>query len=145
MRALVQRVLRASVLVDEELHSEIGGGLLVLLGVKAGDRDWEAHRIADKIANVRLFADGAGQMNRSILETGGEILLVSQFTLYGDTRKGRRPSFDDAAKPDVAEPLVEAVAERLRHFGISVEEGVFGAHMHVELSNDGPVTILIET
>ena len=145
MRALVQRVLRASVLVDEELHSEIGPGLLVLIGVKGADRDWEAQRLADKIANVRLFADDSGQMNRSILETGGEVLVVSQFTLYGDTRRGRRPSFADAARPEAAEPLVNAVVDRLQHFGIAVETGVFGVHMNVELSNDGPVTILIET
>jgi D-tyrosyl-tRNA(Tyr) deacylase len=141
----VQRVSRAAVHVDRDLVSEIGHGLLVLLGVHQNDRDWEAHRVADKIAHLRVFRDHDGQMNRSVLETRGEVLVVSQFTLYGDTRRGRRPSFVDAARPEVAEPLVQSVVDRLAGLGVSAQSGVFGAHMDVELVNDGPVTILIDT
>ena len=141
----MQRVSRAAVHVDGDLVSEIGHGLLVLLGVHNKDRDWEAHRVADKIAHLRVFPDAAGQMNRSVLETGGEALVVSQFTLDGDTRRGRRPSFVDAARPEVAEPLVKSVVDRLAGLGVVAQSGVFGAHMNVELVNDGPVTILIDT
>ena len=145
MRALIQRVARASVHVDGDLVSEIGHGLLVLLGVRDGDSEAEAMWMADKLANLRIFADGSGQMNRSLLDVRGEALVVSQFTLYADARKGRRPSFVEAARPDVAEPLVTSVANQLAARGITVATGVFGAHMDVELLNDGPVTVLIDT
>jgi D-tyrosyl-tRNA(Tyr) deacylase len=145
VRALVQRVSRAAVHVDGDLVSEIGPGLLVLVGVHQKDGEWEAHRTAEKIAHLRIFSDEAGQMNLSVLELGAEALVVSQFTLYADTRRGRRPSFVDAARPEVAEPLVTALAERLRGLGIQTAEGVFGAHMDVELTNDGPVTILLDS
>lgn len=130
--------------VEDDLVSEIGHGILVLLGVSLDDSDEESAWIADKLANLRIFADDDGQMNRSVLEVGGEALVVSQFTLYADTRKGRRPSFVDAAPPEAAEPLVAAVIERLKAMGIPTEAGVFGAHMDVELTNDGPVTVLID-
>lgn len=124
---------------------EIGPGLVVLLGVHTDDTEKDADYIVDKIAHLRIFADDEGKMNRSALDVGGEVLLVSQFTLYGDTRKGRRPSFVDAAAPEVAEPLVRVVAEGLTALGVRTEGGKFGAHMEVEITNDGPVTILIET
>ena len=145
MRALIQRVSRAAVHVDDDLVSEIGHGLLVLVGVHQKDGEWEAHRTAEKIAHLRVFSDDAGQMNLSVLDIGAEVLVVSQFTLYADTRRGRRPSFVDAASPEVAEPLVRALAERLSGLGIQTATGVFGAHMDVELTNDGPVTLLIES
>ena len=144
MRALVQRVSRAAVHVDDDLVSEIGHGLLVLLGVHTSDGPKQADQIADKVANLRVFADEAGQMNRSVLDIGGDVLVVSQFTLYGDTRKGRRPSFVEAARPEEAEPLVDSVVAALKAAGIPTSTGVFGAHMDVELTNDGPVTLLIE-
>jgi D-tyrosyl-tRNA(Tyr) deacylase len=115
------------------------------LGVHTDDTGKDADYIVDKIAHLRIFADDEGKMNRSALDVGGEVLLVSQFTLYGDTRKGRRPSFVDAAAPEVAEPLVRVVAEGLTALGVRTEGGKFGAHMEVEITNDGPVTILIET
>jgi D-aminoacyl-tRNA deacylase len=145
MRALVQRVSRAAVHVDGDLVSEIGHGLLVLLGVHRDDDERQANYIADKIASLRIFADDEGQMNLAVNDAVGEILVVSQFTLYADTRKGRRPSFVNAAGPDVAEPLIRGVVDRLRGMGISTATGVFGAHMDVELVNDGPVTVLIDT
>jgi D-tyrosyl-tRNA(Tyr) deacylase len=145
VRALVQRVSRAAVHVDGDLESEIGHGLLVLLGVHEADTEKQAIYIADKIAALRIFADASGQMNRSVADIEGEVLVVSQFTLYGDTRKGRRPSFVTAARPDVAEPLIGCVVERLRAGRIATSTGVFGAHMDVELTNDGPVTILIDS
>lgn len=119
--------------------------MLVLLGVHQQDGAEQASAIADKIANLRIFPDEGGQMNRSVLDISAEVLVVSQFTLYADTRKGRRPSFVDAALAEVAEPLVDAVVEGLRAAGLSTSAGVFGAHMDVELTNDGPVTILLET
>lgn len=145
MRALVQRVSRAAVHADGDLVSEIGHGLLVLLGVHHDDAEKDATYIASKLANLRIFPDDDGQMNRSVLDIGGEALVVSQFTLYADMRKGRRPSFVDAARPEVAEPLVEAVISALAGFGVAAHAGVFGAHMDVELVNDGPVTVLIDT
>ena len=145
MRALVQRVSRASVRVDGATIGSIDGGLLVLLGVTHGDSSAEALFVADKIANLRIFPDDDAKMNRSVLDAGGGVLVVSQFTLYGDTRKGRRPSFVDAAEPSVAEPLVREVVARLRDLGVSTQEGEFGARMDVELVNDGPVTILVES
>jgi D-tyrosyl-tRNA(Tyr) deacylase len=140
MRALVQRVSNASVTVDGERVSEISGGMLVLLGVKRGDTQQDADRLARKLQALRIFEDEDGRMNRSVEEAGGEILCVSQFTLYGDARKGNRPSFVDAAPPEEAEPLYERVRAAL-----GAQGGRFGAHMKVELTNDGPVTLLLET
>ena len=145
MRVVVQRVSRAAVRVDGATVGEIGPGLLALVGVHTDDTDADALHVADKIANLRIFADDEGKMNRSVLESGGSVLVVSQFTLYGDARKGRRPSFVAAAAPEGAEPLVRAVAARLEELGVRTESGRFGAHMEVELTNDGPVTILVET
>jgi D-aminoacyl-tRNA deacylase len=139
MRALVQRVSEASVTVDGEEVARIGRGLLVLLGVARGDTEAGADRIARKLLTLRVFEDDAGRMNRSVREIGGELLCVSQFTLYGDTRKGNRPSFVEAAPPEQAEPLYERVREAL-----GAQGGVFGARMRVSLVNDGPVTILVE-
>jgi D-tyrosyl-tRNA(Tyr) deacylase len=139
VRALVQRVSDASVTVDGNEVSRIGPGLLVLLGVRRGDTGAEADRIAAKLLGLRIFEDADGKMNLNVGDAGGEILCVSQFTLYGDTRKGNRPSFVDAAPPEEAEPLYERVREALNAQG-----GVFGARMSVALENDGPVTVLIE-
>ena len=140
MRALVQRVSDASVTVDGEEVGRIGRGLLVLLGVRRGDGPDQADRIASKLLALRVFEDAEGKMNLSVVDVGGEILCVSQFTLYGDTRKGNRPSFVDAAPPEEAEPLYERVREAL-----GAQGGVFGARMAVALTNDGPVTLLIES
>jgi D-aminoacyl-tRNA deacylase len=140
MRALVQRVTRVAVSVDGEHLSEIGPGMLVLLGIKTTDTQEHAERLAGKLKALRIFEDDDGRMNRSVEEAQGEILCVSQFTLYGDTRKGNRPSFVDAAPPEQAEPLYEHVREALGAHG-----GRFGARMRVELVNDGPVTLLVET
>ena len=145
MRAVVQRVSSASVTVDGSVVGRIDGGLCVLLGATHDDSVGDAHTIADKLAGLRIFADAGGLMNRSVLDVGGAVLVVSQFTLYGDVRRGRRPSFADAARPDVAEPLVDAVVERLRASGVPVESGRFRAMMEVALVNDGPVTVVIET
>jgi D-tyrosyl-tRNA(Tyr) deacylase len=145
VRALVQRVSSASVVVDGATVGSIGLGLLVLLGVRVGDEPASADAIVDKIANLRVFTDDDGKMNLSLLDISGEVLVVSQFTLYADTRRGRRPSFVDAAPPEIAEPLVEAVIGGLSARGLGVSSGVFGAHMEVALVNDGPVTILLET
>ena len=139
MRALVQRVSEASVTVDGREVSRIGPGLLVLLGVRQGDTEAEADRIAAKLLALRIFEDAEGKMNLSVADAGGEVLCVSQFTLYGDTRRGNRPSFIEAAPPDTAEPLYERVREALNAQG-----GVFGARMKVALTNDGPVTVLLE-
>jgi len=145
MRVLIQRVLRSDVRIADETIGAIDAGLTVLLGV--GDRDGaeEGHLLARKIANLRVFEDDDGKINRSILEAGGAILLISQFTLYADCRKGRRPSFAHAAQPDVAAPLVNAVADALRAEGIHVETGRFGAEMVVTIVNDGPLTIWLDT
>ena len=145
MRALIQRVSRASVSVDGRVVSEIGPGLVVLLGVGAEDGPQEAAALAEKCAHLRIVEDDAGKMNRSVMETGGEVLAISQFTLYGDTRKGRRPNFMGAAPPERAAPLYEAFVAHLRGLGLRVGMGVFGAHMEVEIRNDGPVTILVES
>ena len=139
MRALVQRVSEASVSVDGNEVARIGAGMLVLLGVRRGDGEAEADRIAAKLLALRVFEDEAGKMNLSVRDVGGELLCVSQFTLYGDTRKGNRPSFVEAAPPDEAEPLYERVRSAL-----GAEGGVFGARMAVRLVNDGPVTLLLE-
>jgi D-aminoacyl-tRNA deacylase len=145
MRAVIQRVSEASVTVDDQIVGQIGHGLLVLLGVGAGDQLAQANLLADKIANMRIFADDEGRFNRSVLDVGGAALVVSQFTLYADTRRGRRPSFADAAPPELAAPLVDAFMAALRDRGISVASGIFGAHMHVALLNDGPVTITLDS
>src|SRR3954454_19007174 len=139
MRALVQRVSEASVSVDGERIASIGPGMLVLLGVRAGDGEREADHIARKLLALRIFEDDEGRMNLSVEDVGGEVLCVSQFTLYGDARKGNRPSFVDAAAPEEAEPLYERV-----RFALGAEGGRFGARMAVELVNDGPVTLLLE-
>jgi D-tyrosyl-tRNA(Tyr) deacylase len=145
MRAALQRVTRASVAVDGEVIASIGPGLLVLLGVAEGDGVDEAARLAAKTAELRIFADADSKFNLSLVETRGEALVVSQFTLLADTRKGRRPSFTNAAPPDEASALVEAYAQALRDAGVPVAMGRFGAHMQVELVNDGPVTIVLDT
>ena len=144
MRAVVQRVSRASVRVDGRTHGEIGRGLLVLLGVAPSDGEVEIEWMAEKVAGLRIFPDDEGRMNRSVTEIGGAVLVVSQFTLYGDARKGRRPSFVDAAPPEVAQPTYERVVTALRARGLEVATGEFGAVMDVELVNDGPVTIWLE-
>lgn len=144
MRGLVQRVVRAKVTVGEEVTGQIGAGILVFVGVTHDDTEAEAAKLADKIWNLRIFDDVDGVMNRSAADEGHEILVVSQFTLYGDTRKGRRPGYGDAARPEQAEPLVEAVIDRLRAAGAVVSTGRFRADMAVELVNDGPVTLWIE-
>lgn len=145
MRAVVQRVAEASVAVDRKVVSKIGGGLLVLLGVAAGDGEASATKMASKIAALRIFPDEAGKMNLSVSDVGGEMLLVSQFTLYADASSGNRPSFVGAAPGTEAEPLFDEVATQLDALGLSVKKGVFGAHMEVALVNDGPVTIILET
>lgn len=144
MRALLQRVSRASVTVNGQTISEIGKGLLILLGVGHGDAEEQAKFLAEKIANLRVFEDDAGKTNLSILDVRGAAIVVSQFTLYADTRRGRRPSFTDAALPNQASPLVDNFAECLRGLGVPTQTGEFGAHMRVEIHNDGPVTIILE-
>jgi D-aminoacyl-tRNA deacylase len=144
MRALIQRVSKASVTVEGEVISRIGKGLVVLLGVGHGDGEEQAAFLAEKVANLRIFEDEQGKTNLSIQDVKGEAIVVSQFTLYADTRKGRRPSFIDAALPEVAEPLVERFVQILRRQGVSTQTGRFGAHMEVEIHNDGPVTIWLE-
>lgn len=144
MRAILQRVSKASVTVEGQVISSIGPGLLILLGVGHGDGEEQAAFLADKVANLRIFEDEAGKTNLSILDVKGEAIVVSQFTLYADTRKGRRPSFTDAALPGVAAPLVERFVELLRAQGVSTQTGQFGAHMQVEIHNNGPVTIWLE-
>ncbi len=145
MRAVVQRVSEASVSVDGNVVGSIGLGLLVLLGVAADDDAKDARQMAEKIAGLRCFADGAGKFNLSVEDVGGSILAVSQFTLLGDCRKGRRPSFGDAGRPELAVPLYESVIDQLRARRLPVETGEFGAHMDVRLVNDGPVTLLLDT
>jgi D-tyrosyl-tRNA(Tyr) deacylase len=144
MRALIQRVSEASVTVDGEVVGAINQGLVVLVGVKEGDTEEEADWLARKIAGLRIFEDREGRMNVGLLDVGGQALVVSQFTLYADASKGRRPSFVDAASPEVAEPLVDHFVQALRDHRVPVEEGVFGAMMMVEIHNDGPVTIMLE-
>ena len=143
MRAVVQRVGRARVVVERETVGEIGTGLLALVGVAHGDTEAEARKLAAKLWGLRLFDDG-GTMQLSVAEVGGAVMVVSQFTVYGDTRKGRRPSWSEAAPPGRAEPLVEAVVQALRDLGATVATGRFGAHMVVELENDGPVTLVVD-
>ena len=145
MRALLQRVSRASVTVDGKVVGQIDQGLLVLLGVGQSDSEVQVKTLADKIVHLRIFGDDEGKMNRSLLDVGGEVLVVSQFTLYADVRKGRRPSFTEAAPPSLAEPLVERFKDALATYGLKVEGGVFGAYMEVELINSGPVTIWMDS
>jgi len=145
MRAVVQRVAQAQVEVGGAVTGEIGPGLLVLLGVGKGDQLSDAEFLADKITGLRIFADDAGKMNRSLLDTGGALLAVSQFTLYGDCRKGRRPSFDSAAPAEQARALYEHFVAVARRTGVRVETGVFQATMQVSLVNDGPVTLILES
>ena len=144
MRALIQRVKTGKVIVDGQTVAEIAHGLVILLGIGQGDTEEQARFLAGKIATLRIFEDHEGRFNRSILDMGEAAIVVSQFTLYADTRKGRRPSFTEAAPPEVAAPLVEIFANLLREQGIPTRNGVFGAHMLVEIENDGPVTIWLE-
>ena len=144
VRAVVQRVSRAGVRAGDETVGEIGAGLLALVGVTHADEPAEAERMATRLANLRLFDDDSGVMNRSVLQAGGAVLVVSQFTLYGETSRGRRPSWSAAAPRAHAEPLIETVVARLRSNGLSVATGRFGAHMEVELVNEGPVTVVVE-
>ncbi len=144
MRAVVQRVAEASVSVDGEIVADIGRGLLVLLGVAAQDGPAAADWLADKLVGLRIFDDATGRFDRSVQDVGGSVLVVSQFTLYGDTRKGRRPSFSTAAAPDVAERLYSRVVERIEQRGVPTARGRFGAHMQVRLLNDGPVTLVVD-
>jgi D-tyrosyl-tRNA(Tyr) deacylase len=145
VRAVVQRVARAEVRVGGDVVGKCGEGLLVLIGVGVDDDEGDAATLARKLAGLRIFRDEEGNMNRDVTEIGGAVLAISQFTLHGDARKGRRPSFIAAARPELAEPLYERVVKELRELGIQTETGRFGATMEVELVNDGPVTILLDT
>lgn len=145
MRAVVQKVSSSKVTVDEEVVGQINQGLLVLLGVTHDDTSKDVDYMVDKITNLRIFEDENEKMNLSLKDVRGEILAVSQFTLYGDCRRGRRPSFTDAARPEIANPLYEEFVEKVKNQGINVGTGKFGAHMMVDLTNDGPVTILLES
>lgn len=144
MRAVLQRVLRGKVSVEGRSIAEIGPGLVILLGVGHNDTDETARALAEKAANLRIFEDDQGKMNLSVRDKGGAAIVVSQFTLYADARRGRRPSFTDAALPDTARPLVDRFAGFLAEQGVPTQTGEFGAHMLVEIENDGPVTILLE-
>lgn len=145
MRAVVQRVTKGSVTVEGQITGAVEQGFVILLGVKNGDTEAEARWLANKVAGLRVFDDDEGKMNRSLLDVGGGALVVSQFTLYADARRGKRPGFTDAAPPEIAEPLVNRFVELLREFGVQrVETGIFRAMMLVEIHNDGPVTILLE-
>jgi D-tyrosyl-tRNA(Tyr) deacylase len=144
MRTVIQRVSKASVSVEGESVGQIGRGVVVLVGVTHDDTQEQAEWLARKVAGLRIFEDSEGKMNAGLLDVDGAALVVSQFTLYADARKGRRPSFTGAALPNVAEPLVEHFVQALQNQGVSVETGVFGAHMLVEIHNDGPVTVLLE-
>jgi len=145
LRAVIQRVCEASVSVDGRVVGRIGTGLLVLLGVGQDDTADDARILADKVVGLRCFADAESKFNLSVVDVGGAVLAISQFTLFGDCRKGRRPSFSDAARPEPATQLYEAVVQHLRSAGLPVESGEFGAHMSVHLVNDGPVTLLLDT
>ena len=145
MRFICQRVTEAQVKVENGIIGKIGKGLLVYLGVGKGDTDADAQFIADKLVNLRIFADNEGKMNLSVQDVGGSILLISNFTLYGDCRKGRRPGFDAAAEPKIARQLYEKVIELIKNSDINVEKGVFGEHMHVSSINDGPVNFLLDS
>ena len=145
MRAVVQRTVRTTVTVDGQIISASGHGLTILLGVGCKDSEQDARYLAEKIVHLRIFSDADGKMNLSLLDTGGELMAVSQFTLYGDCRKGRRPGFDQAAPPSEAKRLYEVFVESVRTYGVSVACGQFQAHMLVSLENDGPVTILLDS
>ena len=144
MRALLQRVTQASVSIENKTVAKIGRGLVILLGIGQGDNEEQACFLAEKAAQLRIFEDAESKFNLSLLDVKGEAMVVSQFTLYGDARKGRRPSFSEAARPEIAAPLVEKFCEHLRAQGIPTQSGVFAAHMLVDLTNDGPVTIWLE-
>ncbi|MBT3603896.1 MAG: D-tyrosyl-tRNA(Tyr) deacylase [Candidatus Latescibacteria bacterium] len=144
MRALIQRVSQAAVRVDDKTIGQIKNGLLIFLGVTHTDDEQALHYVAEKCVHLRIFEDENGKMNRSLLDTAGQALVVSQFTLYGDTRKGRRPGFSQAAAPEKANALYEQFVAYLNELGIQTQTGKFGAHMHVEIQNDGPVTLMIE-
>lgn len=144
MRAVVQRVRRGKVTVEGRLAAEIAQGVVVLLGIGHSDGESQVDYLTEKIATLRIFEDEQGKMNQSLLDTKGAALVVSQFTLYADTRKGRRPSFTDAALPDIASPLVDRFVRQLSALGVPSQQGEFGAHMLVEIENDGPVTIILE-
>ena len=144
MRALIQRVRSGSVIVENKTIAEIGQGVVILLGIAPGDGEEQARYLAEKIANLRIFEDTEGKLNLSLLDIGGKAIVVSQFTLYADTHKGRRPSFTDAALPEIAKPLIERFAAFLNDLGVPTQQGVFGAHMLVNIANDGPVTIWME-
>jgi D-tyrosyl-tRNA(Tyr) deacylase len=144
MRALIQRVKSGKVSVDGKLIASIGHGLVILLGIGQGDTVEQARFLSDKTAELRIFPDSEGKFNRSLLDVNGTAIVISQFTLYSDTRKGRRPSFTEAARPEIAAPLVEKFAELLSAKGVPVQTGNFGAHMLVQIENDGPVTMLLE-
>ncbi len=145
MRAVIQKVSRSSVMVDGQVLGEIGAGFTILLGVKIDDEEKDAAYMIQKISGLRIFEDEEGKMNLSLNEVGGKVLLISQFTLYGDARKGRRPSFIEAAPGEKGEKLYETVVSGLREKGLTVEKGQFGAHMEVSMVNDGPVTILLDS
>lgn len=145
MRAVVQRVKRASVSVDEKLISEINAGLLVFLGIGEGDSEVDLDYLVDKILGLRIFEDSEQKMNRSLLDEKGELLVISQFTLYGDVRRGKRPSFTGSASPDLGEKFYKLFIQKTKSLGVVTKEGVFGADMQIELLNDGPVTILIDS
>ncbi len=144
MKALIQRVKRASVTIDGKLHSQIGHGLLVLLGVVKGDEKLNADKLAEKLVHLRIFEDENEKMNKSLLDEKGEMLIVSQFTLCGDCKKGTRPSFDKSAPPEIANNLYEYFISKVKEYEVPVQTGVFGAMMDVELINDGPVTFMVE-
>ena len=145
MRAVIQRVIKASVSIDGEIIGKIGHGLVILLGIKNGDTEADAEFLASKCVNLRIFADTQSKFNLSALDVAGEILVVSQFTLYGDTRRGRRPSFTEAAPPEISEPLYEKFISFVKQSGLKVSAGRFGAMMVVEIHNDGPVTVLVDS
>jgi D-tyrosyl-tRNA(Tyr) deacylase len=144
VRIVLQRVTRSAVSVDGAVVASIGGGLLLLVGIEPTDGEEDIDAAVDKVVNLRVFADAEGRMNRSILDVGGSVLVVSQFTLLGDVSKGRRPSFTGAAPPEMAEPMVSRLAEALSRTGVDTRTGVFGARMEVDLVNDGPVTLVLE-
>ena len=144
MRVVLQRVNHGNVTVEGKTLAEIDLGLVILLGIGPGDGDEQIDYLVNKIAHLRIFEDDQGKINRSLLDVGGAAIVVSQFTLYADTRKGRRPSFTDAAPPDIASPLVDRFAKKLAALGVPTQTGAFGAHMQVEIHNDGPVTIWLE-
>ncbi len=145
MRALLQRVSQASVMVDGQVVGKIDAGLLILLGIGHEDSEIQVQGLTDKIVHLRVFEDSEGKMNLSLLDVGGQALVVSQFTLYADMRKGRRPSFTRSAAPTVAQPLVERFKSALQAHGVIVQGGIFGAHMHVSLINDGPVSLWLDS